>query len=215
MKKSTITQSQFNILSWGLVAASIMAVTFAWGDLLGWEVGSLSPYQWFPLFGMIAWTVMATHYYLGALRLMQPGLSRPPYFKQITGYIVLGALLLHPGILAIAQFQNGEGLPPSSYLAYVGDSMRLAVMLGSVSLLTFLSFEILERLKSNKTIDKNWKYVSLAQAVAMGFIWFHAVKLGSHVSSGWVYWMWVVYGLALLPSFFVVLKQDFKSSTLS
>lgn len=215
MKKTIITQQQFDIVSWALVIASIGLVTFAWGNIVNWDISGLSAYQWFPLFGMVAWTVMATHYYLGATRILQPGITRPAYFKQITGYVVLGALLLHPGILAIAQFKNGEGLPPSSYLSYVGDSMKLAVMLGSVSLLTFLSFELFERVKENKTVSRYWKYISLAQVLAMTMIWFHAVKLGSHVSSGWVYWMWVVYGLALLPSFYVVLKQDFKQPPLS
>lgn len=206
-----MTQKSFNKLSWAVVTGSIGLVIVAWGNNISWNIGDASVYQWFPLLGLIAWITMAEHYYLGTIRILNPGLVKPKNFKEVTGAIVLGSLLLHPGLLAYAQNKNGQGLPPDAFVNYVGEGLRLAVFLGTISLLIFLSFEIFERLKSKKFVSRHWIWVSISQSIAMTLIWVHAMRLGGVTEEGWFRYMLIFYGFSLIPCFYVIHKLDFKS----
>jgi hypothetical protein len=207
-----MTQKQFSTMTWLLVLLSVLLPLYVWGDSIGWNFSGLTLYQYFPLFGLLAWMVMWTHYVSGAVRVKTRSLSKPANFGAITGVLVLGALLLHPGLLALAQFQNGAGAPPASFYSYVGDALRLSVMLGSISLLIFLSFEIFSRLKNRQTIKKYWKYIGLSQAVAMSFIFIHGLSLGSQIQSGWFIYIWYLYGIILVPCLYIIIQNDFKDT---
>ena len=138
-----------------------------------------------------------------------PGLKKPAGYSKITGWIVLASILLHPGILAYEQFRNGAGIPPKSFYDF-RPSLTIAVILGSISLLIFLSFEVFDRLQSNKSIKKYWWAVSISQSLAMIMIFIHALRLGTDVMSGWFMAVWIVYGIAILPAFYIIHKNDFK-----
>ena len=204
-----MNQRAFNKLTWVTVFLSLAIVVFSWSRGINWGTGSISAYQLFPLFGLTAWITMAGHYYLGTLRIINPNLKKPKGYKVITGYIVLGSLLLHPGILAYEQFDNGQGLPPTSFYNFVGDGLKLAVMLGSISLVIFLSFEVFERLKDRPRIKKQWTAVSISQSLAMTLIWVHGLRLGTNLGQGWFQFLWVIAGLALIPCFYIIHKADF------
>lgn len=205
-----MTQKFFTKLSWAVTFGSIALVTFAWGSNLSWNISDASIYQWFPLLGLIAWITMAEHYYLGTVRIVNAGLTKPKYFKEVTGAIVLGSLLLHPGLLAYAQNKNGQGTPPEAFVNYVGEGLKLAVFLGTISLLIFLSFEVFERLKNNRFIKKHWIWVSVSQSIAMTLIWVHALRLGGVTDESWFRFIWIFYGFALIPCFYIIHKLDFK-----
>jgi hypothetical protein len=121
---------------------------------------------------------------------------------------VLGCLLLHPGLLAYAQFKNGAGLPPGSFYDYVGSGLVMAVVFGSIALLIFLSFEVFNRLKNYKSVKKWWPLISISQSLAMLLIFIHGIRLGSNFSSGWFIYVWWICGLALLPCFYVIHRND-------
>lgn len=204
-----MNQKTFNYLSWGLVATTLALVFYVWGSSISWKIGNATIYQWFPFFGLVAWTTMAGHYYLGALRLTFKNLKAPRFYRRGTGYLVLGSLIAHPALLAHAQSRNGLGQPPDSYYAYVGEGLKLAIMIGVISYAIFLSFEVFERLKKRKFIQKYWSVVSISQSLAMTLIWVHAIRLGSHLGGGWFQAVWIVFGLALIPCFYIIHKADF------
>ncbi len=203
-----MTQKTFNIFSWATVVLSTTLVIVAWGQGIDWEIGSITAYQWFPLFGLLAWMIMATHYFTGTLRILNPELKKPTYYSKVTSYIVLASLLLHPGILAYAQLRNGAGVPPASFTDYVGESLMLASFLGTLGLAVFLSFEVIERLKERQSIKKHWWAVSVSQSLAMTFIFVHALRLGGELQ-GWFLAIWLLYGVALVPCFYIIHKSDF------
>lgn len=153
---------------------------------------------------------MSTHFMVAALRIKNAQFTEVSGFRKYTGYFVLLCLLLHPGLLAIKQFQLGEGLPPASFMAYVGDSARYAVALGSVALLTFLSYEFFIRLKRRPIIARNWKWVSLSQVAAMTLIFIHALRLGQHLQTGWMKVVWIATYIILIPCFYILLTKDFE-----
>lgn len=203
-------QKTFTYLSWSAVISALALAVYVWGGSVHWNIGNLNAYQWFPLFGLIAWMIMAEHYYLGTIRLTFKNLEKPKWFKPITGYIVLASMLLHPGLLAYEQSKNNQGLPPDSYVNYVGEGLRIAVMLGVISLIIFLSFEVFERVRENKFVKKIWLLVSLSQSLAMTLIWVHALRLGSHLGDGWFQTVWIILGIALLPCFYIIHREDFR-----
>jgi hypothetical protein len=151
---------------------------------------------------------MWTHYVNGAMLLKYPSLTKPKYYRSFTGYLVLGSLLLHPGLLAYAQFINDQGLPPKSFYDYVGSGLTLAVIFGSIALVIFLSFEIFNRLQDNKYVKKWWIYISLSQSLAMTLIFVHGLRLSSNFSSEWFLFIWWICGLILIPCFYIIHFHD-------
>ena len=207
-----MNQKTYNRFAWSLFASSLVLAFVAWSSSLSWDYSSLSGYSLFPLFGIVAWLVMAGHYYTGVIRLRNSELKKPATYRTVTGYTVLGSLLLHPFILARELSANGLGVPPDSFVSYVGEGLKLAVMLGSFSLVLFLSFEVFERLKTRQIIKKNWWVVSLSQSLAMTLIWIHGLHLGSSLGEAWFRIIWIVLGIALIPCFYIIHKADFSNN---
>src|SRR5437588_344845 len=63
------------------------------------------------------------------------------YFA-LTSYAVLVLICLHPGLLVYQRFRDGFGLPPGSVGSYVGPRLGWLTLLGLVSLLVFLAYEL-------------------------------------------------------------------------
>lgn len=170
----------------------ISLAVLAWGQPRNWSVSSL--YQLFPLFGLLAFSLMWCHYVTAAiLRASSSSIKLSSYFKW-TGYAVLALILLHPGLLIYQLWSDGQGLPPFSYVDYVGQASKLAVILGSVSLLCFLLYETKSWL--SKTVV--WPYIVALSDIAMMLIVIHGLKLGSSLQSGWYKTVWVIYGVVLI-----------------
>lgn len=205
-------QKKFNIFSWSLLLASVLLPSIAWGNSVNWNIANLTGYQWFPLFGLLAWMMMATHYYTWYFIAKDSSLKKTRSYLSFSTYAVLAMLILHPGVLAYSQWTNNQGLPPDSFTDYVGQSLQLAVFLGSFSLILFLSYEIFMRIKNKPSVNKNWWLINITQTLAMILIFVHALSLGSVVGDGWFRVIWFAYGILLLPCFYVVHKSDFTKS---
>jgi hypothetical protein len=204
-----MNQTQITKLAWGLfIVSSLLAIT-SWGQTVGWKLDSITPYQLFPLFGLFAWLVMWTHFVIGAFRVRNPSIRKMKLYSRVTGYTVLASLLLHPGILAFQQFRNNQGLPPESYINYVGESMTIAVFFGIIGLTIFLSFEFFDRMKNNKIVKKLGPAISISQSIAMMLIFVHGLRLGTTLGDGWFRVIWIIYGLLLFPCFYIIHKADF------
>jgi|AntRauTorckE6833_2_1112554.scaffolds.fasta_scaffold00077_20 hypothetical protein len=58
-------------------------------------------------------------------------------------------------------------------------------------------------------VQKNWRWVSLSQMIAMGLIFIHGLGVGQNINSGWLELYWIMLGL-LLFSLLIVGKDDWK-----
>jgi hypothetical protein len=184
------------IFPWALSAVVSALAVYVWGSGFAWDIHALNAYLFFPVLGLQAFSLMWAHYMVGAVKdSWLAGLDLKPYFRY-TGYVVLGAIVLHPGILIYQLFHDGFGLPPSSYEHYVGPGLGWVTLLGTVSLLTFLAFE-LHRFYSDRPW---WKYVVSAGDVAMVAIFYHGLRLGSQLQGGWYRGVWWVYGVTLIAA---------------
>jgi hypothetical protein len=204
-----MSQKSFTIFTWSLFGLSILLPFIAWGSRLNWELGDINGYQLFPLLGLLAWMIMWGHYVTGAFRVNDNSLTKPAGYGAVSGWIVLACILLHPGILAIEQSRNGAGLPLQSFFDYVGQNFTLAILIASISLIIFLSYEVFDRIKNRPGIKKWWWAISISQILAMILIYVHALRLGTDVMSGWFMAVWILYGLVLIPNFYIVLRGDF------
>lgn len=190
------------IIAWSLSFTVCILAVIAWGSTYHWHLLPLSTYLVFPLLGLLAFSIMWSHYIAGALRklydLPQGVLSG--YFEA-TSLAVLVLICLHPGLLIYQRFRDGYGLPPGSYESYVAPGLGWITLLGTASLLVFLAYEF-RRLYGRRPW---WHYVQRASDVAMLAVFYHGWRLGGQLQMGWFRYAWVVYGVSLV----LVLTYDY------
>ncbi len=198
---------QLQVAAWGLAVFTTTLSLFVWGQLLDWEFAGLSAYDIFPVLGLIAFGLMWGHYVVAALRQhwgLAPEVSKR-YFDS-TSIVVLALILLHPGLLILQLWNDGFGLPPGSYLEhYVGPGLKWAALLGSLSLIIFLLFELRHWFSKKPW----WRFVGLASDVAMIAILIHGFRLGTHLQSGWFRTVWIIYAITLLAVMGILYRDKF------
>lgn len=183
-------------LAIGLTGTTCLLAFFVWGHMYDWQLGHLSPYQLFPLFGLLAFSIMWSQYMVEAVKNYHGQPDALPRYFRATGWLVLVAILLHPSILIAARFQDGYGLPPGSYTSYVAPTKEWLVLLGSICLLIFLAFE-LKRWFWQKSW---WHYVRVVNDIAIVAIFYHGLRLGQNLQAGWYQVIWYIYGVLLLTA---------------
>ncbi len=203
MEKSKVLQ----IAAWTIAAATSGLSVLVWANER--FPGKLTAYSFFPLLGLIAYGLMWGHYIVGALRrLMGQDLSVLRHYFRWTSWIVLIMILLHPGLLYFNLWRDGFGLPPGSALE-VYDSLRGALLSGSLGLTIFLAYEVKRWISS-----KPWKSViNYLQNIAMVLIFIHGLGLGRELEVGWFRLVWFFYGASLLLATIFNIYQDKKRSS--
>jgi hypothetical protein len=191
----TRKQRLCQIIAWSTsLAVSVIAI-IVWGSYYQWQVWPIDTYELFPIFGLLAFSLMWSHYVSGALRELM-GLDKTVlrrYFDA-TSWAVLVFICLHPGLLIYQRFRDGYGLPPRSYESYVNPGLGWVTLVGTASLLVFLAFE-LRRWYGQRSW---WHYVADAGDVAMLAILYHGLRLGRQLTVGWFRYVWVFYFVALV-----------------
>ncbi len=199
MNSVNLSKSRQNLLN---AAVSIITIAVAvaailtWGQARSWQLGGLSIYQIFPVFGILAFSLMWAQYVASSLQTFFKAKHSPlkTYF-EVTSILVLIAIMLHPGLLAWQLWHDGFGLPPGSYLShYVVPSLAWAALLGTVSLLVFLAYELRRVFRKHKW----WRFMIYLSDAAMIAIFFHALALGSQLQLGWFRDLWFFYGITLV-----------------
>ncbi len=193
--------------AWALSLAVAVIAFVAWGQGVGWQFGSLSPYSFFPLFGLLAFSLMWSHYIASVVR-QHFNVDKQvlkTYF-EVTSFAVLFSILVHPGLLAWQLWRDGLGLPPGSEVKYVGPGLGIYIVMALTALLIFLAYEF-RRLFHGKSW---WKYMEYATDAAMVLIFIHSLKLGSQLQTGWLQPIWYFYGLTLLGSLAYIYYQKFQ-----
>lgn len=186
---------KLNALAWALSFIVSLVAFAVWASSYNWAFSSMNAYTWFPLFGLLAFSLMWGHYIVATAR-KYLGISREAvssYF-EITSSLVLSALLLHPGLFIVQLYLDGQGLPPESYKSYVPQALVWVVVLGTISWLVFMFYELRRKFSGRSW----WKYVGYANDTAMLAIFYHGLQLGSHLNSGWFVWLWYFYGVSLV-----------------
>lgn len=188
-------ETRLQIGAW-LLGGTVLAVAVAAWASVRLNGGGVTAYDIFPLLGLMAFSLMWTHFITGAVRKLSgaPISTLKTYFT-VTSFLVLLLILLHPGILIVELWRDGFGLPPMSYLeAYGSGGRELALLLGTASLLVFLLFELRRKFAKAPW----WKYVLYANMAAMVAIYIHALSLGGELALPWFKIVWYFYGVTLV-----------------
>lgn len=206
-----ISAKQLKLLAWCASGFAAVTAVIAWGSALKWQLFPISSYVLFPIFGLLAFSLMWSHYIVAVARThFDIDSSATKQYFEATSWVVLGAILLHPSILIYQLWRDGLGLPPISYLNYVAPSMKWVVALGSFSFFIFLAYEF--RRKFGK--KPWWKFVQYASDVAMVAIFYHGLRLGSNTQTGWFRAVWLFYGVTLVASLVYIYYTKLKTKSL-
>lgn len=198
------------VLIYGLSIITIILAILAWGSFLQWHIAGVSNYGLFPIFGLIAFSLLWSQYITLALRdlLHIDNKLLKPYF-MITGYLILVAILLHPGILIWQLWRDGHGLPMRSYFNYVNHSLRWFTILGTINLTILLFFEARRWLAKKRW----WRYVTYVVDLVVISVYIHALKLGTQVNYvSWYHKVWYVYGILLILALSFIYYQRLLTS---
>lgn len=194
-------------LVWGMFIVIVAVPTIAWLENNNFSITNPRT-QLIGLLGILGYSIMWTHYSLGALRITY-GRSKDQLYSRISHMLVFLIILLHPILIYWQAFDVLGELPPFSVYGLVASSMKIFVFMGTVALALFLSFDVLERFKKNSFVARNWKWVSLSQVFAMTLIFFHGLALGGTLDIAWFEFYWVCLGALLIPCFGIILRSDF------
>lgn len=187
----TWVRQNFSAVEWLIGIGITTLAVLAWmaGHGLG---GALTLATIFPVFGLVAFGLMWSHYTLGVLRRWS-GRARQEHdaYWFISAGLVLFLIVLHPVFLNIALIEAGFGLPLSSYFTAYGQTDGWFVVLGTCALIIFLLFELRHWFREKRW----WRWLEYAQIVAMIAIFIHGTWLGVETANGWYAMVW--WGMAL------------------
>ena len=195
------------VFAWSLSSATVLLAILAWGSGLHWRFEHISSYNLFPVFGLIAFSLMWCHYIVSVVR-KYLGIEKKHLHTYIesTSLVVLVAIFAHPGLLEWQLWRDGFGLPPGNVLQhYVAPSLRVSAVLGMVSLLVFLTYE-LRRWYSDRSW---WRYINYATDIAMLMIFLHGIKLGRTLQASWLRGVWLFYGVTLVLALTYIYSKKF------
>lgn len=170
--------------------------------------GSL--YTIFPVFGLLAWSLLCAQYISGALRiLLRDSTNNSSTFTIASGIIIFVSLLLHPIILFAQRYIDTGTLPPISIVSYVGDARMYLVWIAVIALVIFLLFDVLRPYRESLRKSGIWQYVGLLQILAMLLIFVHGLQLGGLFADGWMRVWWILLNIVLVPCYVLHAYEDF------
>jgi general stress protein CsbA len=182
------------VFAWTLALIVAAAAVVTWGQTYQWHLLPINNYVLFPLFGLLAFSIMWSHYVAGAVReLLKLDTSALKSYFEGTSFVVLALICLHPGVLIYQRFRDGFGLPPHSYETYVAPGLGWVTLLGTLSLGIFLAYEFRRKYGRRPW----WHHMQELTDVAMLAIFYHALRLG-HQIVGWFRVVWWFYGIVLV-----------------
>ncbi len=206
------TERKLQLFAWALSLAVVVIAVVAWGNSITWNLKSLEPLLVFPLLGLVAFSLMWSHYIASVARqLLKLDKAVLKQYVNITSWFVLVAILLHPGLLVYGLYRRGFGLPPGSYLHhYVAPGAAWATIIGLISLTIFLIYELRRRYETAPW----WQYIAILTDAAMLAIFAHSLTLGALLQTGWLRWVWYFYGLTLVLSLGYIYTRKFRPNHL-
>src|SRR6266545_2166590 len=187
-------RTHLRAIGWSLASGTTTVAIIVWGNGNHWQLADLSTYQWFPLFGLVAFSLFWSQYVMLALAQYAKVKKLKRFFK-VTGRVGLGALVLHPSLLVYQLWRDGFGLPPESYVRhFVAPGLGWVALLGTFSWFIFLIYYLQRFLKNFWW----WRWFKYVTQVAILAVFYHGLRLGEQLQSGWFHYLWLVYGIVLV-----------------
>lgn len=194
----------------------LIVSVLAWGDLLDWNL-KVSRQSIFPLLGLIAFSTMWWHFFTGFMQRVVHKYYRYDRLHELSGYWVFISFIMHPALLiwyandlgySALNFFNGDGLLPQDFYREFYNGSERFIVLGYISLIGFLAFDIGRVMRRKLFVQKNWHIVEALSDAAFIAIFIHSLQLGRHLQSGWFRGYWILLGLSGIG--FILQRYYFK-----
>jgi hypothetical protein len=183
------------LFGWLVTAAVLITAFLAWSNSFSWNFNNLSIYLIFPIFGLAAFGIMWSQYLMATIvKIIGSSGNKLTSYFNITGWMVLFFIVIHPGLLSFRLWRDGGGIPPSSEWHFVMPTLHAALLVGMCAWLIFLAYELRRKLSKYGW----WKYMEYLIDVAILGVFYHSLKLGSQTHSGWFGIVWRFYGASLI-----------------
>lgn len=148
----------------------------------------------FPLFGLLAFTLLWMQLMLGSLmpwmKKLYRGIER---FHRSQGVLVFLFAVTHPSLLII-----GVGI--ERYLAkdFISSGLTPYLLLGQTAIFVLGLTVLMALLRTVTWVKHWWRAVHLLNYVIFTLVWFHSWNLGSDIRGTALEYIWVGYGLAFI-----------------
>lgn len=145
----------------------------------------------FPMFGLIAFTLLWLHSISGVF---EPWLRKQINFDRFvhdTSLTILFCIILHPLLLLISL-----GFSLNKLFTYYGEADDIVI--GIVGLLLLLTYDIGKALKKYDFFTRNWNNILLISTMGFLLIFFHSLGLGHDLQSGPLRIVWIFYGVTAI-----------------
>lgn len=154
------------------------------------NVGSISMIELFPVFGIIAFTLLWLHSMSGVF---EPWLRKNfnfDKFVSVTSITILVAIILHPLLLLLNYNFDFNKIN----LIWEADDVRIGV----IGWLLLITYDITKPLKKYDFFSRNWNNILTISTLGFILIFFHSLELGGELQSGPLRIVWIFYGLTAI-----------------
>ncbi len=190
-------QALSQLLALIVIGTATTAPIVAWGQSYDWQVSGRTARELFPLFGLLAYSLMWQQVFVfNIFRNLGPNFRK--WFGTIAGLAIFIFIVLHPLLLALAQFESTEKLPPESWYKYVNSKQRDFITLGVIAWLTFLAYDVARLVKNTGWYPRYSWIIRYSGHAAFFLIYIHSTQLGTHLQTGIFPAVWTFFAASAL-----------------
>ena len=181
-QKKTIIEYGFRLFAGLAVLYPLWVV----GRNINWSLSTSFVFTLFPLFGILAFTLLWLHVVSGVF---EPWLRQ--YidfyrFVQNTSLLIFISIILHPLLLLI---------PAGFNFNQVFTYGRFYIWLAIIGWLLLITYDIGKLLKKKYNFfTKNWRKILLISNIGFLLTFFHSLSIGDDLQSGPLRTVWIFYG---------------------
>jgi hypothetical protein len=173
-----------------IVAGAVLAVIVPiWVHIrnVAWGESSLIA-ALFPIFGLLAFTLLWLHSISGVFEEWLRERFNFDAFVHYTALTILISMLLHPLLLLMILDFNIAGI-------WAGGT---GIRLGIIGLFLLLTYDIGKALKKYHFFSRNWNAILIVSNIGFILTFFHSLKIGSDLQSGFMRGLWIFYGVTAI-----------------
>lgn len=173
-------------LIWAAVAYPLLTVIFA----RTWALDETLLYNLFPIFGVMAFTILWLHVISGVFERDLRKLINFDLYVRRTAWIVFVSIIMHP-LLALFSFDFDLWGIIDVYGTW---PIRLAV----TGWLLLITYDIARLLHKKEFFRRHWRKILFISTIGIILAFFHSIWIGSDLQSGPLRFLWIFYGVTAI-----------------
>ena len=176
----------------GGASLAVLYPIWVWFDAANLTLDSMVLFDVFPMFGLIAFSIMWLHIVGGAFREKLEKYFDFDKVVAVSSMLVLGSIILHPLIHFIALIVN-RGV---SIFGYVTNGKEYLIWIAVIAWLIFVGYDILKKFKNRNFFSKHWQVIRFTSTLGFFLILVHSLGIGRDLQTGFLRSVWLFYGVS-------------------